>query len=239
MQRLTITTQIAAADAGVWQASGRNDFARVLRAARRHSRWVRRLRVAIPVVAGILLAGISLMALFNPLGLLSGLPVGADALVVSGSKITMQAPWLTGFTSDRRGYEMRAQTAAQDLTNPTLVELSGITARVELQDKAVVDLTALTGTYDAKAERLRLTKDIQFVSSNGYEGRLAEAMVDIRTGQIVSDKPVEMQMLNGVVTAGRLEVVEQGALVRFGGGVAMTVRPSAATSGGPPQEAQR
>jgi lipopolysaccharide export system protein LptC len=50
---------------------------------------------------------------------------------------------------------------------------------------------------------------------------LTDALIDMRSGQIVSDQPVEVKLLNGVLNARRLEVAESGALVRFSGGVAM------------------
>jgi lipopolysaccharide export system protein LptC len=51
---------------------------------------------------------------------------------------------------------------------------------------------------------------------------LSEAVIDTRKGEIVSDKPVELKMLNGTLNANRLVVIESGALIRFDNGVAMT-----------------
>ena len=48
-------------------------------------------------------------------------------------------------------------------------------------------------------------------------------MVDIRKGNVVSDHPVEVKMLQGTLNAKRLEIVDSGELVRFDGGVDMTL----------------
>jgi len=72
---------------------------------------------------------------------------------------------------------------------------------------------------------LTLNDDIDLVSSIGYEGRLSEASIDVRKGSVVSEKPVSVKLLNGFLNAQRLEVVDNGAMVRFGGGVAMTILP--------------
>ena len=72
----------------------------------------------------------------KPLRMLAKLPVDVGNLVVSGTKITMQQPRIAGFTRDQRQYEMTAQAAAQDLTNPDVVELQGIQARMEMKDKS-------------------------------------------------------------------------------------------------------
>ena len=63
------------------------------------------------------------MTYFNPLRVLGKLPIDVGNLVVSGTKITMEQPRLSGFTNDARAYEMTADAAAQDLTKPDIVEL--------------------------------------------------------------------------------------------------------------------
>jgi lipopolysaccharide export system protein LptC len=60
-------------------------------------------------------------------------------------------------------------------------------------------------------------------SSTGYTGRLSEATIDIRNGHVVSKHPVEVEMLQGTLNANRLELVDSGEVVRFDGGVNMTV----------------
>ena len=88
----------------------------------------------------------------------------------------------------------------------------------------MVTMSAVSGIYNVKTEMLTLSDDINLVSSTGYEGRLSEAVIDVRKGSVVSEKPVWVKLLNGFLNARRLEVVENGAVVRFGG-VAMTILP--------------
>jgi lipopolysaccharide export system protein LptC len=66
-----------------------------------------------------------------------------------------------------------------------------------------------------------LENDIRLSSSSGYSGRLSEAFVNIRSGNVVSDQPVELQMLQGKLNANKLEIVNNGDLVRFHDGVVM------------------
>jgi lipopolysaccharide export system protein LptC len=145
----------------------------------------------------------------------------------------MESPRLAGFTRDSRGYEIQAKAAAQDLKKPNLVELQEIRAKVDMQDKSTVEMTAVDGFYDTKAEMLTLGQRIVLSSSTGYEGILAEAKVDIKKGRIVSEKPVQVKMLQGTLDANRLEVTDSGALVRFGGGVRMMLTPEALNRGLP------
>jgi lipopolysaccharide export system protein LptC len=85
-------------------------------------------------------------------------------------------------------------------------------------------MSALSGFYDVKSEMLTLNDNIELVSSTGYQGRLSEAVVDVRKGNVVSDKPVWVKMLNGFLNAKRLDIVENGSVVRFSD-VAMTLEP--------------
>jgi lipopolysaccharide export system protein LptC len=201
----------------------RRDAERAFRAARRHSRLVRILRIAVPAGVAMGLTIVTLITYFNPLRMLAKLPINIDNLVVSGTRVTMEQPHLSGFTSDARAYELTADTAAQDMTKPDIVELRNIRAKVELQDKSSMVMTAVTGIYDAKGETLKLDRDILLNSSTGYQGHLSEALIDIRKGNVVSEHPVEVKLLQGTLNANRLDILDSGDLVRFHGGVVMDI----------------
>jgi lipopolysaccharide export system protein LptC len=209
------------ADQEGWRGSA--DLEPRFRSAMAHSRRVKLLRRAVPLTIGLTLAGIAAVALFNPFRDLPDLRDMTGSLSVSGSRITMELPRLSGFTRDSRAYELAAKSAVQDITNPHMVELRDIRAKVEMPDKAMVDLSAESGIYDTKGEIVSLNRGIVIQSSTGYEGRLSEAVVDVRKGHIHSRKPVEVLLLNGVLNANKLEIVDSGALVRFADGVAMTL----------------
>jgi lipopolysaccharide export system protein LptC len=205
-----------------WNMS-RGDNARAFQAARRHSRMVRILRVAIPLAVVLGFTGIFLVTYLNPLRMLARLPINIGDLVVSGTKITMEQPRLSGFTRDERAYELSADAAKQDLTKPDLIELRNIRAKVQMQDKSTMEMSATAGVYDSKAETLKLDQNILLSSSAGYRGQLSEALIDIRKGYVVSEHPVAVEMLQGKLNASRLEIVDSGDLVRFDGGVSMTL----------------
>ncbi len=193
-----------------FMGSGRTDSARAFRFAERHSRHVRILRVAIPIGVALCLVVIVIATFFNPLQILYRLPNDLGTLVVSGTKITMESPKLAGVTRDSRAYELTAKAAAQDISKPDLVELKEIRAKLDMQDKSVMQMSAAGGVYNSKSEMLNLGPNILLSSSTGYEGRLSEAVVDIRKGNIVSKKPVEVKMLKGNLNANSLEVLEPG-----------------------------
>jgi lipopolysaccharide export system protein LptC len=199
------------------------------KAARRHSRFVRWLRLSVIAMIAVLLLTVVGANFIPPIGGFR-LPGELGKLVIKGTKITMQQPRLAGYTSDARPYLFTADTAEQDITNPDFLNLNQPKARVEMADKSTVDMTAISGTYDMKTEMLTLKDNIHLVSSTGYEGRLSEAVIDVRKGNVVSEKPVWVKLLNGFLDAKRLEVVDNGALLRFGGGVSMTLHPDSDAS---------
>jgi lipopolysaccharide export system protein LptC len=192
--------------------------------AARHSRMVRVLRIAVPAVVGLAMAGVVAISIFNPFrALMKQLPVDMDNLVVSGSKITMEAPHMSGFTPDQRPYEVWAKTATQDLTDPDRVELKTVRAKVLQEDRSTVTMEARTGLFDTKANLLDLRKDIFLQSSTGYEARLSQALLDIGKGTVTSEEPVDVKLLNGTLSADKLRITEKGELVRFEGRVKMNL----------------
>ncbi len=195
----------------------------------RHSRHVRWLRVSVPAVIA---AALIMVVAVNYMPTVGGLrlPGELGKLVIKGTKVTMQQPRLTGFTDDARPYEFTAQTAEQDITKPDLMELHQIDAKIEMQDKSTVSVTSNSGTYDMKAEMLTLNESVHLVSSTGYEVRLTDAVVDVHKGNVVSEKPVWVKLINGVLTANRLDVVDGGNLIRFSEGVSMTIKPDQETT---------
>ncbi len=207
-----------------FSASSRGDIEPTYRAALRHSRYVWLLRISVPAGIALVLLAVVVANYMPPIGGFR-LPGELGKLVIKGTKITMQQPRLTGYTNDSRAYEFTADAAAQDITKPDFVELHKLHAKMEMEDKSTVAMSAASGTYDMKTEMLTLNDNINLVSSTGYEGRLSEAVIDVRKGSVVSERPVWVKLLNGFLNAKRLEVVDKGAVLRFDGGVAMTLQP--------------
>ena len=119
MNQLAAISDFDHAGSHVFAAVGRGDEARTFRAAVRHSRQVRFLRIAIPVATAVaVLGGVAANSWFQPLRVLTKVPIELGSLVVSGTKITMKQPRLAGFTSDNRQYELTAQAASQDSPSP-------------------------------------------------------------------------------------------------------------------------
>jgi lipopolysaccharide export system protein LptC len=215
---LSTVTQIAGSDARSYMRS-RRDIEGVFRAAVRHSRFVRTVRVALPL-AVVLGCGASyaLLAWHGLANTAVQMPVSTEGLSVSATKIMMQQPRLAGFTRDARRYLVTARSAAQDIAKPDSVELFDIHATMTTRDQGDIEVTARNGVYDGKTEKLTLQNSI-VLRTPSYEVLLKQAVVGVRNGHVVSEQPVAVKMLRGTVTANRLEVIDSGDVIRFDGGV--------------------
>jgi lipopolysaccharide export system protein LptC len=193
----------------------RGDSARAFRTARSHSRIVRALRVGMPSFTIVLFIGFIIWTWFNPLRLLITAPdIGGD-LVVSGTKITMQQPRISGFTKDSRPYEFVAKAAEQDMTKPDLVDLQDLQGKVQMKDNTAAEVVAQGGVYNSKNEVLTLGKNTVVTSTAGYKVLIDNAVIDIRGTTLTTDDPVHVEMKEGHLDAQRMEVMESGNVIRF------------------------
>jgi lipopolysaccharide export system protein LptC len=185
---------------------------------------VRWLRAGLPAAIAVALLSVVAADYLPAVGPLR-LPGELGNLVIKGTKVTMQQPRMSGFTADARPYEFVANSADQDITEPDLMELHQIQAKVEMEDKSVVNVTSRSGEYNMKTEMLTLSDHVDVVSSTGYEMRLNEAKIDVHKGTVQSDKPVWVKLTNGTLNAKHMEVRDSGAVIRFTGGVSMLMQP--------------
>jgi lipopolysaccharide export system protein LptC len=193
-------------------------------AAARHSKLVRVLRKAVPAAIGLSMLVIVGISVFNPFRMLGKLPIDFGNVVVSGTKITMQSPHMAGFTPDRRPYEVSATTAMQDVTNPNFIELEILKAKLEMVDRSTVWMDARRGYFKNREQLLDLHEDV-LLRSSSYIAKLSEATIDMGKGTVVSDKPVNVKMMDGTLDAQRLEITGRGELMTFHGGVIMHLNP--------------
>jgi lipopolysaccharide export system protein LptC len=203
------------------QASGAEEPRRRSRAfskARRHSRWVRFFKIAIPLGAVIGIGGVSFVAFFDPFRQIQGLTLGPVS--VSGTQVAMESPKLTGFRNDSRPYEVTATQALQDVKKPNIVELREMKAKITMNDQGgIARLEAKNGTLDTQHERMTLRDDVRVWTENGQEVKLRSASVNFKAGTVVSKEPVVVTLPNGVINAAGVEVTENGKVLRFAGRV--------------------
>lgn len=190
------------------------DYSRAVR----HSRRVRFLKRAIPLGAFLAVALVVGITFLNPFASIGGLTLGPVS--VSGTRIVMDNPRLTGSQGEARPYEVTAQEASQDVREPHLVDLVELRARLTLDaGGSVARVEAATGRFDTQAELLELTRDVRVVSTSGYTIDLRSANIDFKTGNVTSPDPVRVEFDAGTIEADGINVVENGKIITFEGNV--------------------
>lgn len=188
------------------------------RTAYRHSRRVRRLRIVVPIAAISLFAGVVFISWWDPLKALN-LPVAIGAVSVTGSKVTMEAPRLTGYSNDNRFYRVAATKAEHDISQSNLVALSAIDAEMELEGGGTARVVSSAGQLDTKTGLIEFNQTVSITTSNGQNGRAGHALVDTRAGTIRSNGPVEMSSPRGDLAADRMEMRDNGKVIVLEGSV--------------------
>lgn len=200
--------------------------AQMLRTTVRHTRLVRFLRYAIPTGAAAVAFVIFVALRFSSSHLFSAFPVDPGKVSLSGTRITMEFPRVSGYTADFRRYQLTARAAVQDMTKPDILELKELEAEIDLEDGQHVTVRSVNGIYDTKREVLKLSDDIVLKSTSGYEGYFSEATIDVATSNVVSESHVLMKLPNdGLLNADRLRAEQNGDVIIFSGGVEVTFNP--------------
>lgn len=195
--------------------------------ARRHSAKVRALRRVIPFGSAAAVLALGAATLLNPFA--AGMPeVTLGPVGVSGTKVTMENPRLSGFRKGDQGYEVTAAAALQDVRRPSLVELRAMRGHLDTGDGGRAHLEAASGVFDSSREALALDQDIRLWTDKGEEVRLRSASVDFKAGSVRSTEPVAVAIPAGSITADALDVAEGGKVISFVGRVRAVLHGTAA-----------
>lgn len=188
-------------------------------AARRHSAQVRLFKILIPIGSALAAALVVAVTVYNPFGKLAGLTLGPISL--SGTKVAMEGPRLTGFRSkDSRPYEVTAIAAYQDIRKPNVIELKDMQARLAVDESgASARLVSKMGVFDTTKEHLELSQDIRITTEKGDEVLMRSASVDFKAGTVLSKEPVKITTPQGVIEAEGVQVSENGRTISFTGRV--------------------
>jgi lipopolysaccharide export system protein LptC len=204
-------------------------------AARRHSVLVRLLRRLIPVGAIAAVVGLIIVPFLNPLRHAGNFSLGGISL--SGGKVVMETPKLAGYRKDNSPYEVTAESALQDVRNPTQIELLQMVARVLMKSEGWININARSGLFDQQKEKLKLVDDVKIRTDSGYDVRMRTADVDFKAGTVNSREPVKVNLGTTTVDADTLDVKDNGALITFEGRVHVLIENAPARSlAGPERE---
>lgn len=183
-----------------------------IRAARRHSRLVRALRLFVPVFAVVMAVAFGAFAwLTTP----SQVAVSLLGSGFSDGRLVMANPRIEGYTRDNLPYTMRAARAIQDVSNASVIELEEIDARLPVNENAWADIDARRGLFHKNDNRLDISEDMVVTTTDGLVARLKTARIDIGSGAISTDDPVDISREGTHIVADSMSVTDNGKVYVF------------------------
>ncbi len=160
-----------------------NSRAEAFGRAERHSRRVRRLKVALPLLAILLVAGfVGYSFLSTP----PSVAIQTEGQAFAEGKLVMNSPKLEGFTKDGRPYSVNATRATQDFDKQDIINLDGIDAKMPVEADNWAKVEAVSGIYDRTANTLDVPTDILVTTTDGMVAKLKSAFLDINGGSLKS-----------------------------------------------------
>ena len=192
--------------------------------AARHSALVRRLKVILPVTAGVIaliFVAVSFVRAFLPEQL------ELETATIENGKIVMQNPAISGRNKQDISYSMKAQRALQDIANPNLITLETIHAEMPVNDTLIATVDAASGIYDRGANTLDMNAPFTISMNNGVNADFQSAYLDINAGEMETKRPIAISMKGGSIIAQKLRMTDKGRIVTFEGMVRVNVEPAA------------
>jgi lipopolysaccharide export system protein LptC len=203
-------------------AAGTDRLEGAFNRARRHSGYVRILKIFLPVLAVLMIvAFVARSYLAAPAGVSFDL---ANAAVEDG-RLVMSGPKLNGFTSSNRPYSLYAARASQEIGKASIIELEEIEAKLPFKTENWVTVTAPRGVFNTSANTFDVTSRLTARSDTGASATLGSAFVDIDAGDLSTDDPVSISLDGATIEANSLEVEDRGRLLVFENRVRVVIDP--------------
>ncbi len=196
----------------------RSPWRGAFKAAGRHSARVRFLRWAIVVGCVISVALVGIVAAFDPFRRLPR-NISIGQVSVNGTKVTVESPNIVGFQNNGRPYEVKARSGIQDTTTPDITELLDIDAKIGMADTTTLQLLAAHGVYDGVHDKLNLDGAARIKNEVGYDIFMKTARIDFKTGDLITEDPVNVILKSGTVAANQMAISDNGDRISFEGAV--------------------
>ncbi len=179
--------------------TGGGDRTRALQAAKRHSMLVKALRVLCPLVA-LGVAGLYFLPSRMTVDVEGG-QASVDDIVISEGSLKMVNPRINGVHERHGVYDIRADTATQQVSNPDLITLNTVQGELVSRTGEKTTLVAPSGLFDSKKEQLTFDTGLTIGGDAGYSGQLQTATAFFKDNKLVSTDPVALAFRNTTINA--------------------------------------
>jgi lipopolysaccharide export system protein LptC len=197
--------------------------------ARRHSRRVRVLKFAVPLLAAAIAIA---FPVYSYLKAPISISVQADGTAFSNGKLVMANPKLNGFTKQKLPYSLTATRATQDVGQQAVIDLDGINAKLPVATDNIVSVDAAHGIYNRDANTMDLTSEVSVTTTDGLMAKFKSIFLDMGKGSMKTSNPVDVSRGGSRITADSMSVEDNGRLVVFENRVRVNIDPAALKAAG-------
>lgn len=184
--------------------------------AQRHRRRVKRLKIALPLLALACVAAVFISLVVNR----------KDDVSLTGGEtpaIEMIAPVLKGTGENGKPFEVKAAQATQ--TREGLVQLATVNARIELEDGIMV-IVAASGSIVPETGKGSVEGGVTIDLGEEYHFETTRADVDMKAGIVTGNEKVRVSGKMGTIEAEGFKVEKSIKRVTFTGGVQSVLNPA-------------
>jgi lipopolysaccharide export system protein LptC len=167
-----------------------------------HDILVRLLKIALPALAGVLVAYLALAPLAKQQE--SSFILDKKKVDVAREKLRVQSARYQGQDDRGRPFVIDAQSAVQPSSKQPIVDINGMSAQIQLNEGPAT-LRADKGRYNLEQDKVDVIGPLVFNAADGYHLVTSNVAVDLDKHQLSSGGPAQGRMRLGSFTAGHME----------------------------------
>jgi lipopolysaccharide export system protein LptC len=214
---MAIQTEIRPASSRFRGFGYTGDRTKAFGAAKRHSALVKFLRLVCPAAAVCVIA---LYFLPSKLSVqVDGGEASVESVDLSDGGLKMVNPRIKGVHEKHGVYDLRAETATQQVETPELITLNAITAELVSNSGEKTTFTAPSGLFQSKKEELTFDSGVTIGGNAGFAGKLKTATAFLQSNKLISTDPVELAFRSSTIKARSMTYYSADSRAIFEGGV--------------------
>ena len=187
-----------------------------------HDQVVRLLKLALPILIGVLMAYLALAPLTK--GREISFILDKTKVEVAKERMRVQSALYRGQDDKGRPFTIQARSAVQATSRDPIVDVLGMSAEIGL-DTGPATLRADKGRYNLETETVNVIGPILLTAADGYRLRTRDVAVDLDTRTIASDGHVDGQMPLGRFSADSLRADIADRTVTLSGNARLHIVP--------------
>ncbi|WP_309661419.1 LPS export ABC transporter periplasmic protein LptC [Sphingomonas sp.] len=186
----------------------------------RHDRLVRFAKAALPSAVGVLIAVLA----FAPLHKEGDASFILDKTKVGNAPERMKVEAARYVGEDNKGQKflIEANTAVQRSSQVPIVDISGMMARLALEQGPLMIMANLA-RYDLDSQKIAIRGPVRVTGPDGYRLETRDVLVDLKQHHLSSPGPVAGAMRLGQFRAGNLSADLDERTVVLGGGARLKI----------------